>query len=125
MRNIGSKVKCIKKTLRKSKEIGRTYSELQAKYAEILDAREDIKEIRCNVLLDELDIGDGKKYTSDFVCVRTDGEILVRECVFRRLLERPSVMRRLDASRLFWLRRGCYDWGLVTEKESDDDVECE
>lgn len=60
------KGRCEKKTLTKSKEICRTYDPIQNKYADILNDSPDIKEIRCNVLLDDFHEGE---YTSDFVCV--------------------------------------------------------
>ena len=47
-------------------------------------------EIRCNVLLDGLDVGE---YTSDFVCTKADGDLMVRECVFRKFLMKPLTMK--------------------------------
>ena len=48
----------------------------------VLEGRGDIAEIRCNVWLEGLEMGD---YTSDFVCIKADGDLLVRECVFREV----------------------------------------
>ena len=69
--------------LEKSKEVCRFYDEIQALYANRLQECEEIKEIRCNVLLEGLEVGD---YTSDFVCVKSNGDLMVRECVYRKFL---------------------------------------
>ena len=79
--------------LEKSKEVCRFYDELQALYANRLQECEEIKEIRCNVLLDGLEVGD---YTSDFVCVKSDGDLMVRECVYRKFLTKPMTVKLLD-----------------------------
>lgn len=73
------------------------------------------EEIRCNVLLDGIDAGE---YTSDFVCVKTDNDLMVRECVYRKYLTKPMTVKLLDASREYWLRRGVTDWGLVIDEEA-------
>lgn len=108
------KGRCEKKALSKCKEVCRTYSAIQSAYADMLEQRDDIKEIRCNVLLDGLEIGD---YTSDFVCVKPDNDLMVRECVFKKLLLKPLTIKLLDASREYWLRRGVTDWGIVIDEE--------
>ncbi len=108
------KGRCEKKALSKCKEICRTYSAIQSNYADMLEQREDIKEIRCNVLLDGLEIGD---YTSDFVCIKADNDLMVRECVFRKLLLKPMTVKLLDASKEYWLRHGVNDWGIVIDEE--------
>ena len=79
----------------------------------MLQADDGIKEIRCNVLLDGLDLGE---YTSDFVCVKADGDLMVRECVFRKFLTKPLTVKLLDASRQYWLNHGVSDWGIVIDK---------
>lgn len=95
------------------RKICRTFDSIQYTYADVLQASEDIKEIRCNVPLDGLPDGD----TSDFVCIKANGEFLVRECVDRRFLTKPLTVKLLDVSRLYWLRRGVTDWGLVINEE--------
>ena len=57
------------------------------------------------------------EYTSDFVCIKTDGEVMVRECVQRKHLMKPMTVKLLDASREYWLRRGVSDWGLGVNEE--------
>jgi hypothetical protein len=60
---------------------------------------------------------DGEEYTTDFVCVKTDQELMVRECISRRLLTKPMTVKLLDQSREYWLRRGVSDWGIVIDEE--------
>ena len=114
MRKKNFKGRCEKRMIAKCEEVCRTYDVIQYAYADILQAWDDVKEIRCNVLLDGLDIG---SYTSDFVCIKTDGDFMVRECVFRKFLMKPLTVKVLDASREYWLRHGVTDWGLVIDEE--------
>ena len=114
LRKKSFKGRCEKRVIGKSTEVCRTYDAVQYAYANLLQASDEIREIRCNVLLDGLDIGE---YTSDFVCVKSDGDLMVRECVFRRLLMKPLTVKLLDASRNYWLRHGVTDWGLVIDEE--------
>lgn len=114
MRKKNYKGRCTKRILSKSTEVVRTYEPLQYAYADMLQSDESIREIRCNVLLDGLPEGE---YTSDFVCIKTDGDMIVRECVQRKLLMKPMTIKLLDVSRDYWLRRGVVDWGLVVGEE--------
>lgn len=114
MRKKGYKGRCEKKKLSKSQEICRTYDVIQSVYADILQNDNDIQEIRCNVLLDGLTEGD---YTSDFVCVKTDGDLMVRECVFRKFLIKPMTVKLLDASKDYWQNHGVLDWGIIIDAE--------
>ena len=100
--------------IEKSKEVCKTYDAIQYAYADLLQESDEIREIRCNVLLDGLDVGE---YTSDFVCTKTDGDLMVRECVFRKFLTKPLTVKLLDASREYWIRHGVTDWGLVIDEE--------
>lgn len=108
------KGKCIKRKLSKCSDVCRTYNAIADVYVQKLEASEEIAEIRCNVFLDGLEIGE---YTSDFVCKRTNGDFMVRECVMRHLLLKPMTMKLLNASMEYWLRRGVTDWGLVINEE--------
>ena len=112
MRNKNYKGRCEKRVLTKCKDVCRTYDAIQYAYAVKLQNDNLIKEFRCNVLMDGLSIGE---YTSDFVCVKSDGDMMVRECVFKRLLDKPLTVKRLDASREYWYKRGVLDWGLVVD----------
>lgn len=114
MRKKGYKGRCEKKNLNKCEDICRTYDAIQSVYADILAECDDVTEIRCNVLLEGLDIGE---YTTDFVCVKSTGDLMVRECVFRKYLLKPMTVKILDASREYWLRHGVEDWGLVIDEE--------
>ena len=61
-----------------------------------------------------LEVGE---YTSDFVCTKADGDLMVRECVYRKFLMKPLTVKLLDASRDYWLRHGVTDWGMVIDEE--------
>lgn len=113
MRKKNYKGRCERRTLSKSKDVVRTYDAIQSKYADLLQQNQEINEIRCNVPLD----GEAEEYTSDFVCVKNDEEILVRECVFRKHLTKPMNVKLLDLSREYWLRRGVTDWKVVIDAE--------
>lgn len=51
------------------------------------------------------------------LCTKTDGDLMVRECVFRKFLMKPLTVKLLDASREYWLKRGVTDWGVVIDEE--------
>lgn len=112
--------RCTKKKLKKCEEVIRTYDKIQTRYADILDKNESIKSIRVNVVLEDLDEGE---FTSDFVCTKTDGDLMVRECVFRKKLSLPRTCKLLDASMHYWNRRGINDWGIVVERGDFEDEE--
>ena len=116
MRNKSLKKRCEKQMLPNFEGVCKTYDKLQTATAIYLSEQTDIKNIRCNVESFELD---GKKYTSDFVYEKEDGEITVRECVFRNLLMKPLTVKLLDASRSFWLSRGITDWGIVIDEANE------
>ena len=97
--------------------VARTYNVLESKYADKLEADPNVKEFRCQVLLEGLEIGE---YCSDFVATKMDGDLMVRECVFRKHLTKPMTAKLLDASRNYWRRRGVADWGIVIDKKKED-----
>ena len=112
MRKKNYKGRCEKQYLEKFTTVCKTYEPLQTAYANILVKNQDITEIRCNVILD------GEKccdYMTDFVCVKTNGELMVRECMSRKLISRPQMAALLDMSKQYWLRHGVLDWGIVTD----------
>lgn len=109
MRKLGFKGRCEKRVLSKCKEVCRTYDPIQSAYADRLQADDGILEIQCNVPLDD------REHMTDFVCVMTDGELMVRECVQRKHLLKPMTIRLMDISRAYWKRHGVEDWGLVVE----------
>ena len=114
MRKKSYKGKCEKRRVEKCSDVCRTYDAIQYAYVNILEENPDITEFQCNVILDGLEEGD---YMTDFVCKKKDGDLMVRECVFRRLLSKPMTVRLLEASRQYWARRGVNDWGLVIDAE--------
>ena len=109
--------RCTKRKLKKCEEIVKTYDKIQTAYADVLDRDPNVKSIRCNVPLDDED------YMTDFLCTKQDGDLMVRECVFRSKLSLPRTCKLLDISREYWLKRGVTDWAIVVEKENDDGQE--
>lgn len=114
MKKKNYKGRCEKRMLEKCKDVCRTYDAIQYAYANILSASPDITEFMCNVPLDGLEEGE---YTTDFVCTKVGGDLMVRECVFRKLIDKPMTVKLLEASRQYWLRHGVTDWGLVIDEE--------
>lgn len=114
MKKKNYKGRCEKVAVSKSQDVCRLYSEIQKKYLYLLEENAEIREIRCNVLLDGLEEGE---YTSDFVCTKTGNHLMVRECVERKHLTKPLTDRLLDTSREYWLGLGVEDWGIVVDGE--------
>ena len=112
MRKKNYKGRCEKRSLGKCPVVRKTYDALQFWFADLLQADEAIGEFRCNVLLD------GLEYTSDFVCTKVSGDLMVRECVQRSHLTKPMTVKLLDISREYWLRHGVTEWGLVIDAEA-------
>lgn len=108
------KGRCVKRTVPKAKEICKTYNNIQYSYLDVLQNREDIKEIRCNVPVELPQLGE---YTTDILCVIDTGDLFVRECVFRNHISKPLTVRLLDASREYWFKHGVTDWGIVVDAE--------
>ena len=84
MRNSKSHTITLKKKLNKCKGTFYAYNDIQFRYGDVLDKREDILEIRCNVKLDGFILGDN--YTTDFYCTKDNNEIMIRECVYQNSL---------------------------------------
>ena len=118
MRSKDFKGRCTKKKLKKSVEIAKLYDKIQIVYADILEKDSEIKEIFVNYYLQDFSEGE---YTSDFVCIKENGDYMVRECVYRKKLLLPRTCNLLDASREYWLKRGVEDWGLVVERGTADE----
>lgn len=109
MRKKNYKGRVTKRYLPKCCDICRTYDPIMSVYADLLSQREDIEEFRCNVYLEGIE-GD---YTTDFLCKKTDGSYMVRECVYRSRIVKPMHYKMLEQSRNYWLHRGIVDWGCV------------
>ena len=116
MRNSNSKVRCEKRQMSKCKGVVKTYNDLQYAFANILEKDATIKEFVCNYPLSDFPITDGK-YTTDFYCTTTEGEVIVYECCFRKHITKPLTAKLLDESRNYWLKRGV-DWRLVIDAEN-------
>lgn len=111
------RTRCEKRTMSKCVDgVARTFNAIESKYAERLQENPDVKEFRCQFPLEGLEIGE---YYSDFVATKTDGELMVRECVYRKHILKPMTAKLLDASRNYWKRRGVTDWGIVIDKKKE------
>ena len=111
MRKKNYKGRCEKKTIDNCKTVCKTYDPIQSAYVDILDDRNDVAEIKCNVELD----GDADDFTTDIVAVMTNGELMFRECVNRKILPRTLTIKMLDLSQKYWLKKGVSDWELVID----------
>ena len=112
MRKKNYKGRCEKRKLSKCEGVCKTYDALQYVYADMLEIDNDIVEIRCNVQLEGMD------YTSDFLCIKANGEYMVRECVYRKLLTKPRTIALLELSRHYWMViKNIADWGIVIDEE--------
>ena len=49
----------------------------------------------------------------------TNGELMVRECVSRKILPRPLTIKMLDLSQAYWMKKGVKDWGLVIDADKE------
>ncbi len=122
MKKINYKGRCEKRKVSKCKEVCKSYSKIQTAFIDVLEKDPEIVAFECNVKLSS--VADGI-YSTDFVAEKADGTKMVRECVWRVNLTRPSYTRLLDISRNYWLSQGVEDWGIVIEKEGSVNDECE
>ena len=107
-------VKCTKRYVEKCEDVCKTYDAIQYAYADLLSNTDEVQSFRVNVLLEGLQEGD---YTSDFVIVKADGGLMIRECVSRKHLKKTMTAKLLDANRNYWKSHGVSDWGIVVERE--------
>lgn len=112
------KGRCEKRSLSKFDGACKTYNKLMYAYADVLESDENIKTVRCNVLLKNSEVGE---YTSDFVATKVNGDLMVRECVMRNLLSKPMTAKLLDISKNYWASNGVCDWGIVTNMQEDNE----
>ena len=111
MRKKNYKGRCEKREVAKCVDVCRTYDPIQYAYADLLATDDTIQEFQCNVPMDD------SEYTTDFVAIKVGGDLMVRECVYRKFLTKPMTIKLLDSSRDYWLRHGVNDWGLVIDEE--------
>lgn len=52
-----------------------------------------------------------------FILVKTDNDLMVRECVFRKFLMKPLTVKLLDASKEYWLRHGVIPEKVMYRRE--------
>lgn len=117
MRKKIQKVRCVKRNIPKCNEVCKTYDAVQHAYADVLASLDDVVEIRCNVVLDGLE--GHVCYTSDFVCTKQNGDLMVRECVLRKYLLKPLTVKLLEMSRQYWETHGISDWGITVDAEQN------
>ena len=113
MRNKNTHSLTIKGKLNKKKGVFVAFNQLQFKYGQLLDKDDEIVEIQANYSLKDFSLGNN--YTSDFVCKKTNGELKIRECIYRKNIMKPSVIKLLDEGRNYWSSRGVDDWGIVID----------
>lgn len=113
MRKKNYKGRCEKRSVPKCQGICKTYDALQSRMVDILSADAAVKEIRCNVPMDD------SGYTSDIVCRMDDDSVVVYECCCRNILKRPTTAKLLQQSRGYWLGRGVgkKDWRIAVDAE--------
>lgn len=115
MRKKNYKGRVTKRYLPKCNDICHTYDPIQTAYADLLSKREDIEEFRCNVYLEGITEDD---FTTDFLCKKTDGTYMVRECVYRSRILKPMNISLLEISRSYWLHRAYVK--MLNAKYCDD-----
>ena len=118
MRKKNFKGKIIKFSASKCKSVCKTYDPIQYAYVQLLEQNDEIVEIRCNEPLEGTEVGE---YMTDFVCVKKNGDLMVRECVYQKLLTKPLTIKLLDGSKRFWGTRGVTDWGVVIDEQIDEE----
>lgn len=118
MKKISYKGRCEKRKVSKCKAVCRTYNQIQSAFLDVLESDDNIVSFECNVCL--MGVADDS-YSTDFVAQKADGSKMVRECVWRFNLGKPSYAKLLDLSRNYWLSQGVEDWGIVIEKEDTDE----
>lgn len=113
MRKKNYKGRCEKRTVPKCDGICRIYDKLQDRMVDILSGDSHVRNIMCNVSMD------ATEYTSDIVCQMEDDTVVIYECCYRNLLNRPTTAKLLQQSRDYWMGHGVKeeDWRLVVDAE--------
>lgn len=109
------KTRCTKQRLSKCEDVCRTYNKISEAFALVLESNSDVMSFRTNVYLENFSEGE---YTSDFLIVKANGEIAIRECISCDTITRPKNARLLDCSRNYWQERGINDWGIVVDERA-------
>ena len=87
-----------------------------------VDKDKEVKSFEVNVILEGNDTvvkggwNPPEKYTSDFLICFQNGNKAIREAVFRKQLDKPSMIEKLEYSRRYWSAHGIDDWGIIVEK---------
>ena len=118
MKKINYKGRCERRKVSKCKDVCRTYTKIQSAFVDLLEKDDDVVSFECNVPLKG--VADNM-YSTDFVITKRDGTTMIRECVWRFNMSKPSYTKLLDISRNYWLSKNVEDWGIVIEKGDPDE----
>jgi len=110
MKKANYKGRCEKRRVSKCRDVCRTYSKIQFAFVDVLEENGEVVSFECNVKLSGVENG---MYCTDFVAKKKDGSTMVRKCVWRFNLSKPSYTKLLDISRNYWLAKGVEDWGIA------------
>ena len=122
MRKHVNKERCTRIRFVKCNEVCLLYDKVQRAYAEHIDKDKEVKSFEVNVILEGNDTvvkggwNPPEKYTSDFLICFQNGNKAIREAVFRKQLDKPSMIETLEYSRRYWSAHGIDDWGIIVEK---------
>ena len=94
MRNKNTHSLTIKGKLNKKKGVFVAFNQLQFKYGQLLDKDDEIVEIQANYSLKDFSFGNN--YTSDFVCKKSNGELKIRGCIYRK-----NIMKFITSTFIF------------------------
>ena len=100
------------------------HSDLEKKYAGILEKQEDVVSYESNVPLNQSEynhvrqLGIRKSYlstlwASNFLLHYADGRFGIRELVLAGDIMKQSVLQQLEFSRRYWEQQHAYDWKIV------------
>ena len=87
MKKINYKGRCEKRKVSKCKDVCRTYTKIQSAFVDLLEKDDDVVSFECNVPLKG--VADNM-YSTDFVITKRDGTTMIRECVWRFNMSKPS-----------------------------------
>lgn len=109
---------------KKNNAIVVVHSDLEKKYAGILEKQEDVISYESNVPFNQSEyihvrqLGIRKSYfstlwASSFLLHYADGRFGIRELVLAGDITKQSVLQQLEFSRRYWEQQRAYDWKIV------------
>lgn len=128
MEKISAKTRDIKFFSEKNGGMITVHSIWAKKYADRLEAADDVKRYRTNVSLENWEskistVGLRTTYlktgwSSDFMLVMQDDSVAIRELIAIENFKKRAEMEKLEISRRYWTAAHVVDWGVVMmEKE--------